>query len=121
LLAVQHGALVQRFARKFRAAVAYYPYCGNLSSIMVAPILILIGEADDMTPAVLCSNLAARPHADGAPIDLVVYPGVRHGFNFPQLQRGATVLGHRLEYDEPAATDAWQRVRSFLATTLADR
>ena len=37
------------------------------------------------------------------------------------LQRGATVLGHRLEYDEPAATDAWQRVRAFLATTLADR
>ncbi|MBV8121012.1 MAG: hypothetical protein JO081_13875, partial [Alphaproteobacteria bacterium] len=39
------------FAERFRAAVAYYPACGVVPlPTFTAPVLILIGEADDWTP-----------------------------------------------------------------------
>jgi len=119
LLAVQRGALEKRFDRKFRAAIAYYPSCRGFSAIMTAPTMILIGDADDWTPAEACRKMIAQPHTDGAKIDLVIYPGAYHGFNFPQLQPGIRVLGHWLEYDKHAATDAWDKVSTFLATNLA--
>jgi dienelactone hydrolase len=55
----------------------------------------------------------------GAPVDLTVYPGAHHGFNFPELQPGTRRLGHWLEYNEAAATDAEAKLRGFLAAHLA--
>jgi dienelactone hydrolase len=55
---------------------------------MTVPIMILIGYADDWTPAESCRTMVAQPRGEGASIDLVVYPGACHGFNFPQLQPG---------------------------------
>ena len=51
---------------------------------------------------------------DGVPIDLVVYPGVHHGFYYPELQPGRAMLGRWLEYNEDAAADASRRMRQFL-------
>jgi dienelactone hydrolase len=45
----------------------------------VAPLLLLLGEADDWTPIAPCQALAAR--GDGAPIEMHVYPGAYHGFD----------------------------------------
>src|SRR5262249_59066138 len=59
-----------------------------------------------------------QPHAEGARIDLVIYPGAYHGFNFPRLQPGISFLGHWLEYDEHAAADAWHKVSAFLGQNL---
>ena len=36
----------QFFAERFRAVIAYYPYCDIPAATMTAPTLILIGEAD---------------------------------------------------------------------------
>jgi dienelactone hydrolase len=119
LLAVQRGALEKKFDRKFRAAIAYYPSCQGFSAIMTVPTMILIGDADDWTPAEACRKMVAQPRTDGAKIDLVIYPGAYHGFDFPQLHPGIRVLGHWLEYDKHAATDAWDKVSTFLATNLA--
>jgi dienelactone hydrolase len=55
---------------------------------------------------------------DGEPIELIVYPGAHHGFNFAMLQPGRTNLGHWLEYNEAAARDAEGKVRAFLAAHL---
>jgi dienelactone hydrolase len=46
---------------------------------MTAPALILIGEADDWTPADRCRLIVAHARPDGAPITLTVYPGAHHG------------------------------------------
>jgi dienelactone hydrolase len=62
--------------------------------------------------------LVAQPHGAIAPVDLTVYPGAHHGFNFRELQPGIRRFGHWLEYNEPAATDAWEKVRAFLAANL---
>ena len=57
------GGVVLRLARsrtipvsdRFRAAVAYYPWCGNqLRAELHTPVLVLIGEDDDWTPAGHC-------------------------------------------------------------------
>ena len=85
-----------------------------------APTLILIGDKDDWTPADRCRDMVTRARSDGSPITLHVYPGVHHAFDVAQLQPGIrNPLGHWLEYDKPAAQDAEQKVRAFLARHLA--
>jgi dienelactone hydrolase len=115
---VQRGVLDELFRGKFAAAIAYYPWCRGRSAIVYAPTMILIGTADDWTPAEACRDLVAQPHGASAPVDLTVYPGAHHGFNFRELQPGIRRFGHWLEYNEPAAADAWEKVRAFLAASL---
>jgi dienelactone hydrolase len=82
------------------------------------PTLILIGSLDEWTPAADCSEKVAAWGAGKMPIDLVVYPRVHHGFYYPELQPGRTMLGRWLEYNEEAATDASRRMREFLRRHL---
>ena len=131
----------------FAAAIALYPGCagryGNWSVERqagtqgpvtayvgayraIAPLLILIGSADDWTPAEHCQALANS--ADQAiPVRLKIYPGARHSFdsfaptrfiatrrnpNAPD-GRGATTGG-----DAAAWADAIQEVTRFFAARL---
>lgn len=117
----------------FRAAVAFYPGCSAISKARMpympyAPLLILIGEADDWTPAASCKQVADQAKAIGAPLDIVTYPGAHHGFDRidspvryrPDVRNvnrpdrlGATVGGH-----PQARTDAIGRTQAFLARVL---
>jgi dienelactone hydrolase len=86
----------------FSAAVALYPRCGlrygawnverkngNSGPVVgysgvykpIAPVLILIGEKDDWTPAQQCRELAETSRKAGFPVDIKVYPGAYHGFD----------------------------------------
>ena len=109
----------QYFIARFRAAIAYYPLCVLPGVMMTAPMMILIGEADDWTPADRCREMIAKARPDGAPIALTVYPGAHHAFDVAWLQPGRNALGHWLEYNEPAAKDAEKKTRAFLDTHLA--
>ena len=53
-----------------------------------------------------------------ATIALTVYPGAYHAFDVAQLKPGTRFLAHWLEYSEPAARDADQKLRAFLAAKL---
>ena len=103
---------------KFRAAVAFNPPCRDAGARPLIPTLILIGTLDEWTPAAHCSEKIDAWGTDGTPIDLVVYPQVHHGFYYPELQPGRTMLGRWLEYNEEAATDASRRMREFLKRHL---
>jgi dienelactone hydrolase len=118
LYAVERDLAAQYFKERFRAAVAYYPGCGIPAAMMTAPTLVLIGEADDWTPAERCRDLVTHARPDGAPIALTVYPGAYHAFDVAQLQPGVRVLGHWLEYNEAAAEDAEVKTCTFLAANL---
>jgi len=87
---------------------------------MTAPTLILIGEADETSPVEQCRELVARARPDGAPIALTVYPGAHHSFDVAQLTPGVRFRGYWLEYNEPAAKDAEEKTRAFLAAHLAE-
>ena len=68
-------------APRFAAAVGLYPDCSYVrrqTAEYLAPALILVGDADDWTPAEPCRKLAQR---DPEHIDLRVYPGALHAFD----------------------------------------
>jgi dienelactone hydrolase len=73
----------------FAAAVALYPRCELHSRVYrpVAPLLILIGEKDDWTPAEPCRKLADAARAAGHPVTIKVYPGAHHSFDSPNRAR----------------------------------
>jgi dienelactone hydrolase len=117
----------------FRAAVAFYPGCRTLSHAKTpyrsyAPLLILIGEADDWTLAEPCKELSSIAQKEGAPVDIVTYPGAHHSFdrigvpvryrpNVRNLNKpdrlGATVGEH-----PQAREDAVRRTQEFFGSLL---
>jgi len=118
LYAVDRDLTAQYFSERFRAAAAYYPGCGIPAAAMTAPTLVLIGEADDWTPAERCREMVTHSRPDSPTIALTVYPGAYHAFDVAQFRPGVRYFGYWLEYDEPAATDAEQKLRAFLAANL---
>ena len=100
----------------FKAAAAFYPPCANeAGAAMRIPTLILVGQADEVTPAADCETLARRQ--TGA-VALHVYPGAPHGFDNPEFGAGRLVLGMRLAYDRAAADKARAELRRFLKANL---
>jgi dienelactone hydrolase len=134
----------------FAAAVALYPGCGARYGSWsvarqfsdhgpvtryigvykpVAPLLILVGEKDDWTPADHCQALAQAAQGANYPVTIKIYPGALHSFdsNFPQRYiaerrnantvegRGATTGG-----DPAAWADAKQQVAAFFGRYLKD-
>ena len=118
LNAVDRDLDAQYFNERFRAAIAYYPGCGIAAASMTAPTLVLIGEADDSSPAERCRHMVAHSRSGSATIALTVYPGAYHAFDVAQLASGVRFRGLWLEYNEAAAKDAEQKVRAFLAANL---
>jgi dienelactone hydrolase len=116
---VEHGRIDRPLPEKFAAAVVYYPSCQGHSAMVNAPTLILIGAEDNRAPAASCREMVAQPHESGAVIDLVVYPGAHHNFNFRVLT-GPRSPGYWLEYNEAVAQDAEAKMRTFLAANLAN-
>jgi dienelactone hydrolase len=68
----------------FRSAVAFYPSCRRLRETAWSarvPTLILIGSADDWTPASACQQMVAGARGRSARAEIVVYPGAYHEFD----------------------------------------
>ena len=107
-----------------RAAVAYYPYCNpKLDSKIDVPLLILMGEDDDWTPASLCRELQPDEGLKkAAPVEMVFYPGAHHGFDRPQgitetsgWSVGGGVKKHTIGGNPKAAEDSFKRTKEFFA------
>ena len=108
----------------FVAGIAFYPGCRSLSQLSVAwrpvaPILLIVGEADDWTPAAPCRFLSR----DRDPrVEVHFYAGAHHGFDTPDLPQrvlsgiGSTASGTATIGTHSAAReDALRRVPEFLA------
>lgn len=109
-------------ARGLKAAVAYYPSCQQQYDRDVAvPLLILIGDKDDWTPAENCRRLQAAGFTQPGLVDIVYYPTAYHSFDSRAADRTITVADgkqHRLAYDPRAAADAEARSKAFFARYL---
>ncbi|MBM3490896.1 MAG: dienelactone hydrolase family protein [Alphaproteobacteria bacterium] len=129
LFALREGAgRGLELAHDFAAAVAFYPGCSALGAAAYrprAPILLLVGEADDWTPAEPCVEFVGQARAAGAAIDLRLYPGAHHYFDAPDLAvktreglatppEGRATVGTHPE----ARRDALARVPEFLSRHL---
>lgn len=104
-------------ARGLRAAVAYYPLCsaGNDRDVAL-PLLILIGDRDDWTPADNCRRLEKGGFTQPGLVETVYYPNALHSFDSKLPER--TAFGHKLGYDAVAGPDAEARTRAFFAKYL---
>lgn len=116
--------------RGFGAVVAFYPACtpkpgmrgdvearwNNLRDDADTPVLILIGDADDETPASLCTAKADELQKVGRPVSVKVYHGATHAFDSSDL--GNRVFrnprGYVYRYDPQATADAAKVSAEFL-------
>jgi dienelactone hydrolase len=80
------------------------------------PLLILIGDRDDWTPASNCRRMQASGFTHPELVDAVYYPDAYHSFD--SKQPGRSVYGHHLAYDPVAAPDAEARTKAFFAKYL---
>ena len=97
---------------RVRAVVAYY---GGIShgdapeaARSMPPTLLFHGTADRVVPVRRSLETVAALQKEGRPVDLVVYPGARHGF----------CLNSREGVDGKAADDSWARTLTFLDLKL---
>lgn len=75
----------------FRQAIAFYPGCSPYAAAaergerraLAAPLAVLIGEADDWTPAAPCRTWVESVAARGEAAEITVYPGAYHDFDNP--------------------------------------
>jgi len=107
------GPLHQPYAcGRFRATSVFYPGCGYAQQGFSTPVLMLMGTADDWTPASPCRRLVKTATTPAGKIQLVIYPGATHAFDAVRM----TVLayGHTLQYNPAATQDAQIRVKEFL-------
>jgi len=96
----------------FAAAVALYPACALKTSGVykpIAPLLILIGEKDDWTPAEPCRTLTEAARAAGHPVAIKTYPGAHHSFDGSNPER---YVSARVNVNSPSG---------YGATTGGDR
>ncbi len=96
--------------------VAWYPATSRIANpadyarTIRTPVLMFAGEADTYKNCCLIDKareIAAAARAAGAPLELITYPGVQHGF----AQRWGN-------YDPQAASDSFKRAKAKLARYL---
>jgi dienelactone hydrolase len=111
----------------FVAAVGIYPGgCRSLTpELVVRPLLILAGEADDWTPAKDCLEMTRAMRARGADVRIEIFPGAYHYFDvegqphtvLPDVgndNRPGGCCGATVAYNEAAARSAHRLVEEFL-------
>ena len=136
-ISVINGPSLERARRRgvalptpgFAAAIGVYP--GGCFSLVdeqvVRPLLVLIGLADDWTPAAKCVEMAEAMRGRGSDVTIVTYPGAYHYFD-NEGQRLEVLAGVEndnrpgggatVSYQAEAAADAYRRVEEFLARHL---
>jgi dienelactone hydrolase len=106
-----------------RSAVVYYPSIKGKEQLHnKVPLLVLSGEADDVTRAKDVKAFVQGRAPATAPVELEIYPGARHGFDVASLAKRKTIrllplIGPKatLQYHPGAASDAEARLVRFLA------
>jgi dienelactone hydrolase len=94
-----------------RAVVTFYPYCFRSLTGLEFPLLILIGELDNLSPVATCLERMPQKKTRHEVI-LKVYPGANHCFDVEGVNR--EYMGHRLQYNPAAAADSIIQVKAFL-------
>ncbi len=103
-----------------QAGVSFYPICrrrsdgGHFFNDSKIPLLLLLGELDNWSPASACVTKAKQLQQEGRTVEWKVYSGAHHGFDNKRYINSRTRRGRTKEYDQSAAKDSWKRLLAFL-------
>lgn len=114
------NALRAKNSTPFRAAIAMYPSCRAPLAGLNAPLLILIGDKDDWTPAKSCTAMMP-PEQTGPEVTLQIFPGAYHAYDTigkPHQVSGSRGSSHHLEHNPPAEIASIDLVKEFLGKHL---
>jgi carboxymethylenebutenolidase len=109
----RHSWLSAAGGHRLKAAVGFYGQPGErngqpgptaLADSLDAPILALMGGADEHITADMVAEFDAALDAADVPHEVVTYPGAPHGF-----------FDRRYEEFADASADAWERTLAFIA------
>ncbi|MBU0724632.1 MAG: dienelactone hydrolase family protein [Alphaproteobacteria bacterium] len=84
------GAVMAGGDERFALHVALYASCSipyMAEPVSTAPILLLLGGADDYTPSAHCARYVDWLRARGGDVSLTVLEGAHHGFDLPSPPR----------------------------------
>ena len=98
----------------FTRAIVYYPMCMDPPSKV--PVLMLLGEEDDVVRNKSCQEVAKKSDIPEA-VKIVIYPGAHHGFDMSELPPKRGYAFGTLGYHPQAAAAAWEEVQRFLQPT----
>jgi len=79
-----------------------------------ADIIVFQGEADPFVPKDQLDKFKKIMQDTGANYELVVYPGVKHGFTNPAADEYGKKFELPLVYDEDADKKSWEQTQVFL-------
>ncbi len=116
LKAVLAGVVRHADEPPFAAAVAFYPGCDPPGSPLETDTLILIGSADDWTPAARCERWRGLANPNGHTLTMTIYPGALHGFDSPFAPHD--YAGHHVGNDPTARPASIAATQAFLAARL---
>ena len=103
----------------FAAAVAFYPGCDPRDPPgrpLETDTLILIGDADDWTPAARCAKWRNAVQTHGHVLQMKTYPAARHGFDAPRPPH--FYAGHYVGQDPASLADSLIKTRQFFDQRL---
>jgi dienelactone hydrolase len=114
---------------KFVEAIAFYPGCSpfakdNSPQKISSPLTILMGDADDWTPAAPCAAFVGRLKNNDQPASITLYPGAYHDFDNPagklrvrsEVPNGVNAgKGVTVGPDPKAREDAMAKIDAILA------
>jgi len=100
---------------RYALHIAFYPSCSvpyRSREVTKAPMVFLLGGADDYTPAAHCARYVDYFRAAGATVTSVTFANAHHGFDAPSppqsLPRVQTAKGCGLDIDlEPVVGRRW--------------
>lgn len=100
----------------FQAALAEYPGCG-METIQdayrnYAPVLMLLGSADEEVSPERCQKWAAKARKSGADLEVVVYEGAEHNYDDPAKKKQSNPANRK------ATADTMRRAERFFAQHL---
>lgn len=138
-MAVENGPSLARARKRgvtlpavgFRLGIGMYPGgCFSLvKELVIRPLLVLMGGADDWTLARTCEEMVNAMRAEGADVTIRIFPGAFHYFDnadyplqvLPDVEnrnKPGDCCGATVGYEREAAAAAFAEVEAFLAKHL---
>ncbi|MDU8886927.1 dienelactone hydrolase family protein [Yeosuana sp. MJ-SS3] len=101
--------------RDVKSAIAVYPGCSsNKPWKTLLPVLMILGEADDIALPNICNSLV-QSLQNKTNVSVISYPNARHGFDLTEGPKMLSV-GNNLTIgrNQKAGDDAWNKIFKFL-------